>query len=222
MEDWRVVTPSTVIAENEDDCVLALRLGAATNAIRAAQRFYLASEGSPGPAGERDRFWSFLIAAAFVGTALKMVDREASLHMRVWELARRGGASDETLALVDSVIDGRHSLSDTIMRMRDKFAFHWDPSPMKKWLQARGKAEIVWAEGRGDSNGEMIYRASADAIANQINPPEPDETDEESRARAQEAINKFTPIMAAVLEVFESALATFLGDAGATQEEVDP
>src|SRR5437867_884092 len=70
----RVVGPAESLTADVESAVLVLRLGIAVNAIRAAQRFFLASRDAPGPAGERDRLWSFLIALGFLQEARRMLN----------------------------------------------------------------------------------------------------------------------------------------------------
>lgn len=100
---WKIIGDKASITGNIDDAALVLFLGIAANAIRAAQRFYWFVRDTPGPGGERDRLWAFLIALGFIHEALQIVRPN---FPRVRELAVRGGATKEAVNGVRRLLSG--------------------------------------------------------------------------------------------------------------------
>src|SRR5439155_23017714 len=121
-------TTESLTAEVET-AVLLLRLGIAVNAIRAAQRFFHAFRDAPGPAGERDRLWSFLIALGFLQEAIRTVLNRN--FPRIKELAQAGGAQDDLIKDTGALLSGKLPFSKMLGRLRDKVVFHWDEDPIR-------------------------------------------------------------------------------------------
>lgn len=70
---WRIESPGASITDNVEQATLALRLGIAVNAMRAVQKFFYNFRDAPGPAGERDRLWAFLIAMGYLKEAIELL-----------------------------------------------------------------------------------------------------------------------------------------------------
>jgi hypothetical protein len=119
-DGWRIEAGKASLTGNLDDATLALRLGIAINAMRAAQRFYLATKDTPGPGGERDRFWSFLIAAGYLHEAINLLRPK---FPQVRDLARAGDAPEELIREVGALMSGSVPFSKTIREMRDTLIF---------------------------------------------------------------------------------------------------
>jgi hypothetical protein len=166
---WRIEADRSSLSDNLDDATLTLRLGIAVNAMRAAQRFYMATRDAPGPGGERDRFWSFLIAVGYLHEAIDML---RTRFPRVRELARKGGAKEECVAEVAALMSSRVPFTKTIRGNRNTLIFHWDDEPVRRYAQRFVQDHVVWADGVGDTQGESFYRAAADAVSNSILPDE--------------------------------------------------
>lgn len=212
---WSLVGPESSLTTAGDDAVLVLRLGQSVNAIRAAQRFYLYAARESGVAASRDQLMAFLTGVGWIVEALIGLKKKPVDLARVCDLARADGASDDDVERLTTLATDS-PLMRKLARVRDKLTFHWDRAPAQAWIRDRDCGEVLWAEGVGHKTGDLLWRASSDVIANQIEPPEPGETRERSEERARRFIQDFIPIMTLVVNVFERAIRSFLREQGAT------
>jgi hypothetical protein len=211
---WTAEAPAESLTGNVEASTLVLRLGIAVNAVRAAQRFYLAVADADGPGGERDRFWAFLIASGFLNEALQVIRPK---FPAVRALAESGGATEDQVHAVGELLSGRRPINQTLDRLRNQLAFHWDEGLVKEFVSNYSKPTVVWADGAGRSNGEMLYRASAAAVANLVLPPIENgerETDEQVRDRMKQLLVQLTEATAAVVALCERAIIGHLSDIG--------
>lgn len=132
-QPWVAEGPAESLTANVETSTLVLRLGIAVNAIRAAQRFYLAVANATGPGGERDRFWAFLVAAGFLDEALLVIKPN---FPAVRALATSGGATDDQVRAVAELLSGRRPINKTLDRLRNQLAFHWDEEPVRDFITA--------------------------------------------------------------------------------------
>ncbi len=216
---WSLVAPEGSLTTTGDDAVLVLRLGQSVNAIRAAQRFYLYAARESGMAASRDQLIAFLTGVGWVVEALIGLRRRPADLARVCDLARADGSPNRDIERLTAMLETDNALMTKLARVRDKLTFHWDRGPALSWVQARDSGEVLWAQGVGDRNGDLLWRASSDVVANQIEPPEPGETREQSEERAKQFIQDFIPVMTLVVGVFEHAIRSFLHEQGATLRE---
>lgn len=98
-ERWRIESSGASITENVEQATLALRLGIAVNAMRSVQKFFYSFKDAPGPDGERDRLWAFLIAMGYLKEAIELLRPKFPV---IKELALKGGATPETVAAAES------------------------------------------------------------------------------------------------------------------------
>src|SRR6202035_1755573 len=99
-----------------DSAILALRLGAAVNFIRASQRWYIASSNEPGPAGDRNRVCAFLVSGAYLKEVVDGLLKSKSDYQQVVRLAKEAGAEDELIQRIDRLRSkGPQSLYSTLL-----------------------------------------------------------------------------------------------------------
>ena len=211
---WKIEAPRSSLSDDLDTGTLVLRLGIAVNAIRAAQRFYAAAD-APGPGGERDRFWAFLIAAGFLNEALQVLRPS---FPRVRALAEAGGVASSDIRNASELLSGRRPINQLLDHLRNRLVFHWDDGPIREFAARYSRETVVWGEGVGDSNGEMLYRASADSLCNSVLPDEPDRDVppvNEGLERVRNLIREVTAATRSVLGVFEHAITGYLSASGA-------
>jgi hypothetical protein len=217
--EWWIETTTQPVGQAATDAMLIVRLGLAVNALRAQQRFSDKVNDATGPAGARDRMWAFIQAVAFVREGLNILSGTGGVapeSPRVREFAIMGGATDALIAQMKDLEGGRHPMSPILKRVRNQLAFHWDPAVLWPWLAETAGAgdEIVWCEGVGTTNGEMVHRAAEDALVNAILPPEPDNP-VALEIRFGEALPHLADAMRLMSEYFERAVAGFLTAHGA-------
>jgi hypothetical protein len=217
--EWSVVGPESSLTTTGDDAVLILRLGQSVNAIRAAQRFYLYAARGSGMAASRDQLIAFLTGVGWVVEALIGLRKRPTDLARVCSLAREDGSPNSDIERLTAMLGTDNALTTKLARVRDKLTFHWDRGSALSWIQDRDPGEVLWAQGVGDRNGDLVWRASSDVVANQIEPPEPGETREQSEERAKQFIQDFLPVMTLVVNVFERAIRSFLKKQRATLRE---
>jgi hypothetical protein len=205
---WSLEARKESLVDDPELSTLLLRLGIAVNATRAAQRFFYAVKDTRGPGGERDRFWAFLIGVGFMREAIQTLLRPKFPQIKA--LAMAGGADGELIEKVGALLSGKLPLSKTLNRLRNKLIFHWDETPIREFVQRYTEDRVVWADGIGNSQGEMIYRAAADALSNSVLPddssaPQP-EPPEESMARLQRLLGELFRATELVLRMFDFAI----------------
>lgn len=217
---WKVEAARASLTSDIDIATLVLRLGIAVNAVRAAQRFFYAVEDAPGPAGERDRLWAFLIALGFLHEAIQVVLRPNFRKVRA--LAEAGGAGEPLIKEASALLSGKLPLSQTLNRVRNKLIFHWDDEPVREFVTQYSRDTVVWVDGLGDTQGEMLYRTAADALTNSVLPDEPGALQPEPQERSVERLKKLIAdvlrAMDCVLKLFDFAIKGHLAAIGAQAE----
>lgn len=158
---------------------------------------------APGPAGERDRLWAFLLAIGFIHEALQIVRPN---FPRIRDLARLGGVSEESITTAGQLLSGRLPLNRTIDRMRNKLIFHWDDDLVREYTNAFSKDEVTWAEGVGHTQGESVFTAAANALTNSVLPDEPNATEERNVERVRELVEQIPPTTAVIVEILQRAI----------------
>ncbi len=204
---WRIVGTKESITTNVDNSTLALQMGIAANAILAAQRFFFFVKDVPGPAGERDRLWAFLIAIGFIHEAIQVLRPN---FPQIRDLASVGGASEDSITAAGQLLSGQHPLSRTIDRMRNKLIFHWDYEVIRDYVTRFADENVPWVEGIGDSQGELMFRASADALTKSVLPDEPKATEKRNNERLRALVQDISSAMKTLIEVFQRAIMGYL------------
>lgn len=144
-------------------------------------------------------------------------------------LARRSEASDGMVEIINRLLAGTHPATAFVTRVRNQLGFHWDPAPLREWVDRYDRPNVIWLDGRGGpSNGDTLYRAASDAVVYSILPPTdeerampPDEQERMVEERFKQALRNLTEVMAVLPDYFERALATFLREAGATSRRLN-
>ena len=194
--------------DDPERSTLLLRLGIAVNATRSAHRFFVAVKDSPGPAGERDRFWAFLVALGFLHEAILTLLTPKFPQIR--DLARAGGADEKLLKEAGELLSGKHPLRRSLTRMRNQLIFHWDEKLIRQFIQGYDKDTVAWADGTADMQGEMIYRVAADALSNSVLFHEPGTPQPEPSDRGmepfQDLLGEVLPAMNLVFRLFDFAM----------------
>lgn len=194
------------LTEDKCRCVLILRMGAALNAVNAAQRWFHAVKDAPGEAGILDRMQAFFAAIANLGELLQLL----------WEnrpciegLAGKGGASAALIKEVTELSDPNGEFRKSIAkRTRDKIVFHWDPEPFRDWMAQRLKqqGELVWLEGSGPTDGELVWSASLEAMGWFFAP--------DGKEQLESLITKVTDSTKRAKELLWAAIHAFLNEHG--------
>lgn len=222
LDRYTIVAPASSLKNDPEGATLAVRLCLAVNALRASFRFFEAVKDLPGPGGERDRFWAFLVAAGYTKEALNILGgtkHAPPQNAKVEDLARRSGVSEDTVTKIGRLLGGSDPASAVLARIRNKLAFHWDPVPIGNWIAGFDRSAVVWFDASGGStNGESFYRAASDAVANSVLPsdeyeaalPEGDERDRHDRERFADAVRSITAAMTTITDYFERAIGTFV------------
>jgi hypothetical protein len=196
---------------NTDDAVLVLRLGVAITAMRAAQRLTLCCRDSDEPGMQRDRLWAFLLAGAYLHELRVTLQPR---FPRVKELALQGGGTEAEAKEVGEVISGKSDFSKSIEKIRNELVFHFDEEAVKKWINEYDSSSVVWAEGVGDATGNVLYRASTDAVSSAILPGI-DPTTDDGRQQLTGFIKQVLHATDVVMKFFERATAGYLASVGA-------
>lgn len=169
-ESWAIRGSAAPLAQDPEEASLVLRIGVAINALRAAQHWHIAAQSKPGPSGDRDCTWAFLVAIGFVKEAIQSILKPH--YKRIAELARAGGATvDQIRALGKLTSTKPQSLYMRVLeKARNELVFHWDASRFIEWARAYGAPTITWVRGRGFTVGEMVITAADDAAVQLIMP----------------------------------------------------
>jgi Protein of unknown function (DUF2934) len=212
---WKVEATKASLTDDVETATLVLRLGIAVNAIRAAQRFYYTAKDATGPGGERDRVWAFLIAVGFLVEAIGLLRPK---FPQVGLLAQAGGASDDLIQNTSALLSGRLPVNRVLDRMRNSLIFHWDEDPIREFVRRYTKDKVLWAEGIGDTQGEMIYGVAADSLTNSILPDEPNgepESPERSLERLKDLMVDVVAATKSLTTFFDCAIRGHLLQTGA-------
>jgi len=210
----RIVSTGPEPLQN-DQCraILVLRLGAALNSVRAAQRWTIRNQDE-GPAGEFDRFQAYLVAAAHLAEACKLFWANQGC---ILELAEKGDVEADNVAKLISIADPRAGVQANLLKwIRNKEAFHWDCEVFERWASAQ-KARVVWFRSSGDTAGELVMSASHQALVDFTVGLGADKH-ESVQDKIKEQLVHVLDAMKHVIHVFESAVAGFLQQHGAIPE----
>lgn len=212
---WTIQTDGSALSADKAEAVVALRLGLICNAIRSAQSLYDRVHTIDGPEGMRERYFSFLIGGAYLYEAIQAVGNHFAI---IRQLAMAGGLDrghlDEFSGQLQS---GRSALCPILHRLRNNVGFHWDQPGLERWIDDHDGADVVWADGSGDINRGVLYRAAYDAVMPQVIPVLPGESDEDHLARIGEAIRGVGKTMNLIITIAEHALIGFLTKHNAKQ-----
>lgn len=198
-----------------DKCkaILVLRLGAALNSLRAAQRWTLKEHGDS-PADQLDLFQSYLVAGAYLAEACKLFWRNQGC---ILELARKGSADEGKIASLFTVADPKSGVQTNLLKcIRDKETFHWDSDIFERWASDQ-KDKVVWQRCSGDTSRECLMWASYEAVSDftaSLNK----EKGTSLQERTNDQVRQVLDVMKVVIHVFESAVHGFLEEHGAWRE----
>lgn len=212
MEEIRIVGTGPEPLQN-DRCkaILVLRLGAALNSIRAAQRWTSKTGEDEGPAAEFDRFQAYLVAAAHLAEACKLFWANKDY---ILELAQKGNAEDYKITQLTLIADPKTGIQATLLKwIRDKETFHWDCDVFERWASAQ-KGKVVWLRSIGDAAGECVVSASHAALVDFTVGIGADKH-KSVQERTNEQIRDVLDAMKHVIHVFESAVNGFFQQHGA-------
>ena len=140
---WRIEASGESITEDPSTGSLVLRLGMAVNSIRAAQRFFEAAKDAPGPGGERDRFWAFLVAVGFLNEALQVLRPN---YPKVRVLAETGGVPGADIEEAGELLSGRRPINKLLDRIRNRLVFHWDDELVREYIAGFSKETALPAK----------------------------------------------------------------------------
>ncbi len=180
--------------------ILVLRLGAALNSIRAAQRWADKKEHE-GPAGELDRFQAYLVAVAYLAEAFSLFWEHQDC---ILELARNGEAEESKIAELISIAAPESVQRKLLKSIRDQETFHWDSKIFREWATAQSGG-IVWLRSSGDTAGECVVSASHAALVKFTADKGAD-----NHESVDEQIVHVLEAMKCVIHVFQSAVNGFL------------
>lgn len=198
-----------------DQCkaILVLRLGAALNSIRAAQRWTIKNQDE-GPAGEFDRFQAYLVAAAHLAEACKLFWANQGC---ILELARKGDVEENKASKLVSIADPKTGVQANLLKwIRDKETFHWDSNVFEGWASAQ-KGKVVWCRSSGETAGECVMSASYEALVDFTVGLGVDKNESETE-RINDQLRQVLEAMKHVIHVFESAVAGFVQQHDALHE----
>ena len=206
---WSLHAPTTSLKSSSS--ALALQMGTAVNFMRAAQRWYLASANDPDPVALRDSVCAFLVSSAYLKEAVDSVLRPQ--YQTIIGLAKQGGAQDELIVRIGQLTSKKPTslYSTLLMKVRNQLVFHFDAEPLKQWADQNTNQDIVWAEGIGETDGQVSWVASADATLDVFNSLSSDEVNRRIKETAD-----FTGDL---VSLFQSAISAFIKQSGGTLYE---
>jgi hypothetical protein len=206
---WKVeVDALNSLKANVDDTVLALRLGMAISAIRAAQRLTICAGEGEGPGFLRDRLWAFVLAVAYIHEARVTLQPR---FPKVKELAIRGGATEDLSKEIAELLSGKSDLTKILNTVRNTLVFHFDEDAARQWVEQYEGDTVLWAQGIGRSTGNVSFNASLDVVAAGLLPTRiEDEAGEEGRRRLRKVIENVVRAMDRLTTFFEHAMAGYI------------
>lgn len=182
-ESWSLTASRDSLTRDPVLASLMLRLGAAVNTIRAVQRWTLASGEAPGVAGQRDRIWSFLVAAAYLKEAIDSLLRPH--YQEIVQLAREDGTPEDAIKSLGGLMStkGQDLYARVLVNARNRLVFHWGEETFRGWAEQYGNPTVVWAQGTGEKDGEVVFVAAMAALLDCLIPAA---SDAEIRSRVGE------------------------------------
>jgi hypothetical protein len=114
------------------------------NAIRAVQRWTLAFKSASSIAGERDRIWGFLIAAAYLKEAIDSLLRQH--YAEIVHFAREDGTPEEVIEKLGDLMSKKPQglYARLLVNARNKLAFHWEDQMFRRWVQDHSDPTVEW------------------------------------------------------------------------------
>jgi hypothetical protein len=212
MESIEIVsTGPEPLQTNRCKAILVLRLGAALNSLRAAQRWTLKEHGDS-PAGQMDMFQTYLVAGAYLAEACKLFWANQGC---IVVLARKGSGDEGKIASLFTVADPKTGMQANLLKcIRDKETFHWDSDIFERWASAQ-KDKVVWQRCSGGTVGECVMWASHEAVS-EFTASLNIEKGRSLQDRINDQLLQVLDAMKVVIHIFESAVYGFLEEHGAT------
>jgi hypothetical protein len=209
---WRVEVSTNAVKSTPDEATLALRMGIAVTAIRAAHRLTICADDANGPAAMGERLWAFLLAVAYLHETKVTLQPH---FPRVKELALEGGLSEADIRLVGQLFAGKTGLGKAMDRVRNELVFHFDEDAVRKWVAALDSDVVIWAVGSSPKVKDVLYRASADVVSATLAP----EATNEDPTPLRRLIDEALPAMELVLSLMEHAMSAYVLRAGGRMVE---
>jgi hypothetical protein len=202
-EEWVLTTDSSILKREPRLATLVLRLGAAVNAIRAVQRWSLNLKDATGRANERDRIWSFLIAAAYLKEAIDGLLRQN--YPEIVRLARKDGTPEEVITRIVGLMSKKPQglYTRLLANARNNLVFHWEEATFARWVENYDGPTVEWAMGTGETDGEIVFSSATLALLNSLIPGA---SDSEIRSRVGEVVEA----SGLLVGVFQRAIHAFV------------
>lgn len=168
-KQW-IDVPLKVLADNKQDAVMVLRLGAFANAVQGIlMRFVACLHQEPDSTGsERDRMVLFLAVAGYMKEAVDHIEKSQARLRQLLNIARKSGypLSAKWTEMEDLLTTTPGSVYDRVLkRVRHDLAFHFKEDVFVRWIDACGKDTARLWDIDGTKNASRLYRASSDALA---------------------------------------------------------
>lgn len=182
-EEWFFTAGPDSVKKDPALATLMLRLGAAVNAIRAAQRWILACKDASGVVGQQDLLWGFLVGAAYLKEAIDSLLRPH--YQEIVRLAREDGTPEDAIKSLGNLMSKkpRDLYSRLLMNARNRLVFHWEEETFRHWAEHHNNSTVVWARGTGEKDGGIVFLASSHALLDSLIP---DASEAEIHSRAGE------------------------------------
>jgi hypothetical protein len=120
---WKVTTSANAPFDDAN-AILVLRLGLATTALRAAQRYStLFRKDDESPGSEGSFVWSIMLTLAYLHELRVLL--QPRFHM-VRDLALQGGVDDDVINAVKMFQSGNSELGRVIEILRNELVFHFE------------------------------------------------------------------------------------------------
>lgn len=152
------------------DALLALRLGAFSNAIQAQLP---ARSDSNQPWLPRDQMYRLLVSIGYLKESIDLIQQAQPRIRSLMKRARNAGYPAAKWSMVSPLLtQGAGTLHDrAVETLRHAIGFHFDAEVFAKWLDSRQADErlVLWEVWGADSHGRT-YRASADAMVASMAP----------------------------------------------------
>jgi len=185
-----------------------LRLGAAVNAIWATQRWSLACKNASGATGQRDQVWSFLVGVAYLKEAIDSL--LGPYYQEIARLAREDGTPEDAIKSLGKLMSKKRQnlYARLLANARNRLIFHWEEEPCRHWAKHYSNSTVVWAQGAGEEDSEVVFVASSHALLDSLIPGA---SDAEVRSR----VNEVAEASGLLVGVFQRAIHAYLSTYGA-------
>ncbi len=100
-------------------------------------------------------------------------------------LAREDATPEEAIKSLGRLMSkkGRDLYARVLLNARNKLVFHWEEETFSYWAENYGNADVVWVQGMGNEDGEVVFEAANAAILDSLIPGA---SDSEIRSRVGE------------------------------------